>query len=91
MTHGGRIAMLGTPNQNITLDFSTIIFNMLTLQGVYGRQIFETWYAMSVLISSGLDISGVITHRFDYPDWQEAFRVSGDGESGKVVINWNLN
>lgn len=91
MAHGGRIAMLGTPSQKTTLDFSTIIFNMLTLQGVYGRQIFETWYAMSVLIGSGLDISGVITHRFDYPDWQEAFRVAGDGESGKVIINWDLN
>lgn len=88
MTHGGRIALLGTPTQELTVDFSTIIFNMLTIQGVTGREIFETWYAMSSLLRSGLDISGVITHRFPADRFDEAFAVAGDGKSGKVIMEW---
>lgn len=88
MTHGGRIALLGTPADELTVDFSKIIFSMLTIQGVTGRQIFETWYAMNSLIRSGLDISGVITHRFSPTEHVEAFAVAGDGRSGKVVLNW---
>ncbi len=88
MTHGGRIALLGTPADPLTIDFSKIIFSMLTIQGVTGRQIFETWYAMNSLIHSGLDISGVITHRFSPREFAEAFAVAGDGRSGKVVLNW---
>ena len=88
MTHGGRIALLGTPSQELTVDFSKIIFSMLTIQGVTGRQIFETWYAMNALIRSGLDISGVITHRFPVTEFAEAFAVAGDGRSGKVVMHW---
>ncbi|SHI85154.1 threonine 3-dehydrogenase [Tessaracoccus bendigoensis DSM 12906] len=88
MTHGGRIALLGTPSRELTVDFSTIIFNMLTIQGVTGRQIFETWYAMSALLRSGLDISGVITHRFPAERFEEAFAVAGDGQSGKVIMTW---
>lgn len=88
MTHGGRIALLGTPSQELTLDFSKIIFSMLTIQGVTGRQIFETWYAMNSLIRSGLDISGVITHRFPVTQFAEAFAIAGDGQSGKVVMHW---
>lgn len=89
MTHGGRIALLGTPTRELTVDVSTIIFNMLTIQGVTGRQIFETWYAMSALLRSGLDISGVITHRFPARDFEEAFSVAGDGRSGKVLLTWD--
>ncbi len=89
MTHGGRIALLGTPSQELTVHFSTIIFNMLTIQGVTGRQMFETWYAMNALIRSGLDISGVITHRLPVADFAEAFEVAGDGRSGKVVMTWD--
>ncbi len=89
MTHGGRIALLGTPTRELTVDFSTIIFNMLTIQGVTGRQIFETWYAMSSLLRSGLDISGVITHRFPAQQFEEAFAVAGDGRSGKVIMSWD--
>lgn len=89
MTHGGRIAMLGTPSQETTLDFAKIIFNMLTLQGVTGRQIFETWYSMSVLLQSGLDISGVITDRFPYTEHAEAFATAGNGRSGKVIMTWS--
>ena len=88
MVHGGRIALLGTPVRSVELDLSKIIFNMLTLQGVTGRRIFETWYQGTALISAGLDISGVITHRFHYTDFEQAFRVAGDGKSGKVIMNW---
>ncbi len=89
MTHGGRIALLGTPSKPTTIDFSKIIFNMLTLKGVTGREIFETWYAMSVLISSGLDISGVITDRFHYADFEQAFTTAGNGRGGKVIMEWS--
>ena len=88
MTHGGRIALLGTPTQELTVDFSTIIFNMLTIQGVTGRQIFETWYAMSTLVRSGLDVSGVITDRLPATEFAEAFAIAGNGRSGKVILNW---
>lgn len=88
MAHGGRIALLGTPSAELTVDFATIIFNMLTIQGVTGREIFETWYAMSTLIGSGLDISGVITHRFPFTEYEEAFAIAGDGTSGKVILTW---
>ncbi|MDY5585594.1 MAG: L-threonine 3-dehydrogenase [Arcanobacterium sp.] len=88
MVHGGRIAMLGTPIADVSLDLQKIIFNMLTLQGVTGRRIFETWYAASALVSSGLDISGVITDRLPYTEYERAFAIAGDGKSGKVVLNW---
>ena len=89
MVHGGRIALLGTPTADVQLDLAKVIFSMLTLQGVTGRQMFETWYAMSSLLSSGLDISGVITHRFSHTDHEEAFAVAADGRSGKVILNWD--
>ncbi len=88
MTHGGRITLLGTPTRELTVDFATIIFNMLTIQGVTGREIFETWYAMNALIRSGLDISGVITHRFPAEQFEEAFSIASDGRSGKVLLAW---
>ncbi|WP_420175932.1 L-threonine 3-dehydrogenase [Luteococcus sp. OSA5] len=89
MTHGGRIALLGTPSKPTEIDFSKIIFNMLTLKGVTGREIFETWYAMSVLLESGLDISGVITDRFHYTEHEQAFATAGNGKGGKVVMDWS--
>lgn len=88
MTHGGRIAMLGLPSEEISIDFSTVVLNMLTLKGIYGREMYETWYAMSVLLQSGLDISGVITHRYHYTDHAEAFATAGNGQCGKVIMNW---
>ncbi|MEE8867452.1 MAG: L-threonine 3-dehydrogenase [Acidipropionibacterium acidipropionici] len=88
MAHGGRIALLGTPTAPTEVDFSKIIFSMLTLQGVTGRQIFETWYAMSSLLRSGLDISPVITDRLPVTEFRRAFDIAGDGHSGKVVMNW---
>lgn len=88
MVHGGRIALLGTPTSPIEVDVAKVIFNMLTIQGVTGREMYETWYAMSALLRSGLDISGVITHRFDFTDHADAFAVAADGKSGKVILDW---
>jgi threonine 3-dehydrogenase len=87
LCHGGKIAMLGIlPRTEI--DWDQIIFNGLTLKGIYGREMYETWYKMTVMIQSGLDISPVITHRFDYRDFTQAFEVMRSGQSGKVVLNW---
>ena len=88
MAHGGRIAMLGIPSGDIAIDWREVIFNMLTIKGIYGRQMYETWYKMTVLLQSGLDISPVITHRFGYRDFDEAFQVMRSGNSGKVILNW---
>ena len=88
MAHGGRIAMLGIPSEEIAIDWNRVIFNMLTIQGIYGREMYETWYAMTVMLQSGLDISPVITHRFPYGDFEQAFAVAASGDSGKVVLDW---
>lgn len=88
MTHGGRIAVLGLPSQPISIDMAAVVLNMLTIKGIYGREMFETWYEMSVLLQSGLDISGVITNRFHYTEFEQAFAAAGSGHSGKVIMNW---
>ena len=88
MTHGGRIAMLGIPSGETSLDLATVVFHMLTIKGIYGREMFETWYAMSVLLQAGLDISGVITDRFDAADHKAAFAAAASGHGGKVVMRW---
>ncbi|HYR89702.1 MAG TPA: L-threonine 3-dehydrogenase [Terriglobia bacterium] len=88
MAHGGRIAMLGLPSEEIAIDWNDVIFNMLTVKGIYGREMYESWYKMTVLLQSGLDILPVITHRFSYRDFDEAFRVMRTGNSGKVILNW---
>jgi threonine 3-dehydrogenase len=88
MTHGGRIAMLGLPATEIPIDWSNVVLKMLTIKGVYGREMFETWYAMSVLLQAGLDISPVITHRFPYTDHATAFATARDGRCGKVILDW---
>jgi threonine 3-dehydrogenase len=88
MTHGGRIALLGLPSQPVTLDLSTVVLNSLTLTGIYGREMFETWYAMSVLVSQGLDIRPTITHRFPANEFEAAFDVANSGRCGKIVLNW---
>jgi threonine 3-dehydrogenase len=90
MSHGGRIAMLGIPTGEIAIDFTRIVFDMLTIKGIYGREMYETWYQMSVMLQSGLDISPVITHRFGYADFEEAFAVAASGESGKVILDWTV-
>lgn len=88
MAHGGRVAVLGIPPEAVTLDFDTIVFNMLTIKGIYGREMYETWYQMSVMLKSGLDISPVITDRFRYDEFEEAFAVAASGSSGKVILDW---
>jgi threonine 3-dehydrogenase len=88
MTHGGRIAMLGLPAQEIPIDWSHVVLKMLTIKGIYGREMFETWYAMSVLLQAGLDISPVITHRFHYTEHEAAFATARDGRCGKVLLDW---
>ncbi|MGI8870769.1 MAG: L-threonine 3-dehydrogenase [Mycobacteriales bacterium] len=88
LTHGGRIAMLGLPSEEITLDWGKVVTHMLTIKGIYGREIFETWYAMSVLLQAGLDISPIITGRFGYADHVEAFAAARGGHCGKIVLDW---
>jgi threonine 3-dehydrogenase len=88
MAHGGRIAMLGIPSGEIAVNWREVIFNMLTIKGIYGRQMYETWYKMTVLLQSGLDIQPVITHRFSYRDFEPAFEAMRSGASGKVILNW---
>ncbi|MDP6448392.1 MAG: zinc-binding dehydrogenase, partial [Pirellulaceae bacterium] len=87
MCHGGKVAMLGIlPRTEI--DWDLVVFNSLTIKGIYGREMYETWYKMTAMIQNGLDITPVITHRFDYTDFAEGFEVMRSGQSGKVVLNW---
>jgi threonine 3-dehydrogenase len=89
MCHGGKIAILGIPAQNTAIDWSQVIFNMLTLKGIYGREMYETWYKMSVMIQTGLDISPVITHRMHYSDFDEGFTAMNNGSASKVILSWD--
>ncbi len=88
MCHGGKVAILGIPAEKTAIDWNRVIFNMLTLKGIYGREMYETWYKMSVFIDSGLDISPVITHRLSYRDFQHGFDVMNSGEASKVILDW---
>ena len=88
MTHGGRIALLGLPGTPVSIDLSAVVLNSLTLTGIYGREMFETWYAMSVLVSQGLDITPAITHRFPADEYEEAFATARGGQCGKVLLYW---
>jgi threonine 3-dehydrogenase len=90
LNHGGRIAMLGLPSRGFEIDWSKVITHMITIKGIYGREMFESWYAMSAMLRSGLDISGVITHRLPATDWEQAFAVARSGECGKVVLDWTV-
>ena len=89
MAHGGRIAVLGIPSGEIVIDLETVVFNMLTLRGIYGREMYETWYQMTVMLQTGLDIRPVITHRFSHSEFEEAFAVARSGEAGKVILDWS--
>ncbi len=89
MSHGGRIALLGILPDSAAIDWTKVVFNMLTLRGIYGREMYETWYKMTALIQSGLDISPVITHRFHYTEFAEAFELMRSGRSGKIVLAWD--
>ncbi|MCR9202464.1 MAG: L-threonine 3-dehydrogenase [Planctomycetaceae bacterium] len=88
MCHGGKIAMLGIPSEEMSIDWNTVVFNMLTVKGIYGREMYETWYKMTVMLESGLDISPVITHRMDFRDFEDGFAAMRSGQSGKVILNW---
>jgi threonine 3-dehydrogenase len=88
MAHGGKIAMLGIPDQEMAINWNTVIFNMLTIKGIYGREMYETWYKMTVMLQSGLDIRPIITHRLHYTEFQKGFEVMASGQSGKVVLYW---
>ncbi len=89
MKHGGKMALLGIPGNDMMIDWNTVIFNMLTLKGIYGREMYETWYKMAVMVESGLDISAVITHRLEYTDFKEGFAAMNSGEACKVILNWD--
>ena len=86
--HGANVAILGIPAEPFAIDWSVVVFNMLNLKGIYGREMFDTWYKMNVLIQSGLDISPVITHRFAAADFEDAFAAIQSAESGKVLLSW---
>jgi threonine 3-dehydrogenase len=90
MAHGGGLAQLGLPTEEIALDFDEIVLKMLTVAGIYGREMYETWYKMSVMLQSGLDIRPAITHRFAFTDHAAAFETARSGESGKVLLDWSL-
>lgn len=89
LCHGGKVAMLGIPTGEMAIDWSRVIFKMLTIKGIYGREMYETWYKMTVMLQSGLDISPVITHRMHYTGFEEGFAAMNSGNSGKVVLTWS--
>jgi len=88
LCHGGKVAILGIPEREFAIDWNTVIFNMLTLKGIYGREMYETWYKMTVMLQSGLDIGPVITHRLPYTEFQKGFDAMYSGECGKAVLTW---
>ena len=88
MFHGGKIALLGIMPGSAAIDWNLVVFNQLTIKGIYGREMYETWYKMTALIQSGLDISPVITHRFPYKEFREAIELMKSGNSGKIVLDW---
>src|SRR6201996_3483827 len=89
MSHGAKIAMLGIPSEDISINWNQVVFNQLTIRGIYGREMYETWYKMTVMLESGLDISGVITHRMNWRDYEDGFAAMRSGNSGKVILDWS--
>jgi threonine 3-dehydrogenase len=88
MSHGAKIAMLGIPDKDMSIDWRTVVFNMLTIKGIYGREMYETWYKMTVMLQSGLDIHPVITHRFHYTEFEKGFEAMMSGQAAKVILNF---
>jgi threonine 3-dehydrogenase len=88
MSHGAKIAMLGIPSKPMAIDWNQVIFNMLTIKGIYGREMYETWYKMTVMLETGLDISPVITHRYNWREYEQGFAAMESGKSGKVILDW---
>ncbi|MFQ5810431.1 MAG: L-threonine 3-dehydrogenase [Armatimonadota bacterium] len=89
MCHGGKISLLAIPERDFAIDWNTVVFNMLTIKGIYGREMYETWYKMTVMVQSGLDISPVITHHFHYTEYEKGFEVMRTGQAGKVILIWD--
>ncbi len=89
MCHGGKIAILGIPEKEMAIDWNLVVFNMLTIKGIYGREMYETWYMMTVMLQSGLDIRPVITHRYHYTEYLKAFEQMLTGQSGKIILRWS--
>ena len=89
LTHGAHVAMLGLPSQPIAIDWARVVSHMITIKGIYGREMFETWYAMTAMVSTGLDISRVITDRFPASRWEDAFAAARNGDRGKIIIDWS--
>ena len=88
LCHGGKIALLGIPSEPIAIDWNKVVFNMLTIKGIYGREMYETWYKMTVMLESGLDIKPVITHRYHFTEFEQGFAAMKTGQSGKVILHW---
>ncbi|MCX6886007.1 MAG: L-threonine 3-dehydrogenase [Verrucomicrobiota bacterium] len=88
LAHGAKISMLGIPSEQVPFDWNKVVFNMLTIKGIYGREMYETWYKMSVMLETGLDIRPAITHRFHYTEFKEAFEIMKSGNSGKILLHW---
>jgi threonine 3-dehydrogenase len=88
MYHGGKIALLGIPKQDTRIDWNKVVFNGLTIKGIYGREMFETWYKMTTMLQSGLSIDPVITHRLPASAYEQAFAIMRSGQSGKVILDW---
>lgn len=89
MSHGGKVAMLGIPKEKVAIDWNRVIFNMLTVKGIYGREMYETWYKMTAMLQSGLDIRPVITHRFHFSEFRKAFEIMRTGNCGKIILHWD--
>lgn len=89
LCHGGKVAMLGIPSAPLQIDWNTVIFNMLTIKGIYGREMYETWYKMTAMLQSGLDVRPAITHRFHFSEFEKGFEVMATGQSGKVILDWS--
>ena len=89
MCHGGKIALLGIQSKHAAIDWDLVVFNGLTIKGIYGREMYETWYKMTTMIQSGLDISPVITHRFAHSEFEQAFQLMRSGQSGKIILEWS--
>ena len=88
MHHGGKVALLGIPPGEMAIDWNTVVFNMITIKGIYGREMYETWYMMTSMLQSGLDISPIVTHRMDYTEFEKGFEIMNSGNCGKVILQW---
>jgi threonine 3-dehydrogenase len=88
MCHGGKVAMLGIQPPGTAIDWNVVVFSGLVIKGIYGREMYETWYKATAMIQSGMDVSGVVTHRFHYTEFGKAFEIMSSGNSGKIILNW---